>query len=59
MPKVIIFTDFDGTVTGKSGNETVFTEFYQSLLQGYKKDVEQDYKNTPMKDPIWTFGNRA
>ncbi|HEA4149767.1 TPA: Dot/Icm T4SS effector phosphotyrosine phosphatase Ceg4 [Legionella pneumophila] len=52
MPKVIIFTDFDGTVTGKSGNETVFTEFYQSLLQGYKKDVEQDYKNTPMKDPI-------
>ncbi|GAN22185.1 hypothetical protein lptwr_00061 [Legionella pneumophila] len=52
MPKVIIFTDFDGTVTGRSGNETVFTEFYQSLLQGYKKDVEQDYKNTPMKDPI-------
>ncbi|HAT7855828.1 TPA: hypothetical protein JA047_07705 [Legionella pneumophila] len=52
MPKVIIFTDFDGTVTGKSGNETVFTELYQSLLQGYKKDVEQDYKNTPMKDPI-------
>ncbi|HAU1321867.1 TPA: HAD family hydrolase [Legionella pneumophila] len=52
MPKVIIFTDFDGTVTGRSGNETVFTEFYQSLLQGYKKDVEQDYKSTPMKDPI-------
>lgn len=24
MPKVIIFTDFDGTVTGRSGNETVF-----------------------------------
>lgn len=54
MPKVIIFTDFDGTVTGRSGNETVFTDFYQSLLQGYKKDVEQDYKNTPMKDPIET-----
>ncbi|BCZ95839.1 HAD family hydrolase [Legionella pneumophila serogroup 1] len=52
MPKVIIFTDFDGTVTGRSGNETVFTEFYQSLLQGYQKDVEQDYKSTPMKDPI-------
>ncbi|HAT8177967.1 TPA: hypothetical protein JA361_00515 [Legionella pneumophila] len=52
MSKVIIFTDFDGTVTGRSGNETVFTEFYQSLLQGYKKDVEQDYKSTPMKDPI-------
>ncbi|HAU1152998.1 TPA: HAD family hydrolase [Legionella pneumophila] len=52
MPKVIIFTDFDGTVTGRSGNETVFTEFYQSLLQGYKKDVEQDYKSTLMKDPI-------
>ncbi|HAT1820971.1 TPA: hypothetical protein JAZ42_04270 [Legionella pneumophila] len=52
MSKVIIFTDFDGTVTGRSGNETVFTEFYQSLLQGYQKDVEQDYKSTPMKDPI-------
>ncbi|AMP88265.1 HAD family hydrolase [Legionella pneumophila] len=52
MPKVIIFTDFDGTVTGRSGNQTVFTEFYQSLLQGYKMDVEQDYKSTPMKDPI-------
>lgn len=51
MPKVIIYTDFDGTATGKPGNETVFTEFYQSLLQGYKRGtVQDDYKHTDMKE---------
>lgn len=51
MTKVVIYTDFDGTVTRRPGSQAVFTEFYQSLLQGYKEKVEQDYKHTPMKDP--------
>ncbi|VEB35217.1 Dot/Icm T4SS effector [Legionella sainthelensi] len=50
MSIIIIYTDFDGTITEKPGENTVFTEFYQSLLQGYKKGVRQDYKNTPMKE---------
>jgi 2-hydroxy-3-keto-5-methylthiopentenyl-1-phosphate phosphatase len=34
-----MLTDFDGTITGKSGSETVFTSFYQSLLgEGKRAD---------------------
>ncbi|CDZ79308.1 hypothetical protein BN59_03626 [Legionella massiliensis] len=52
MTIVDIFTDFDGTVTGRAGNETVFTPFYQSLLQNYQPlpNFVQDYKETPMKN---------
>lgn len=50
MVKIVIYTDFDGTITGKPGNAIVFKDFYQSLLMGYKNDVKQDYKSTPMKD---------
>lgn len=32
MSIIIIYTDFDGTITEKPGENTVFTEFYQSLL---------------------------
>lgn len=47
--EAILFTDFDGTITGQAGNATVYTEFYQSLLKGYVKGKKQDYKSTPMK----------
>lgn len=49
MTKVVIYTDFDGTVTSRSGNKAVFTPFYQSLLVGYEEGKTQDYKRTPMK----------
>lgn len=51
MNKIIIYTDFDGTVTRRPGGDLVFTNFYQSLLQGYKENVKQDYKRTSMKTP--------
>lgn len=46
--KVFIFTDFDGTVTQRDGQATVFSPFYQSLLQGYREGMLLDYKHTPM-----------
>ncbi|MBL7481526.1 hypothetical protein [Legionella bononiensis] len=49
MTKVVIYTDFDGTVTSREGNKAVFTPFYQSLLIGYEAGKVQDYKHTPMK----------
>lgn len=48
MTHIVIYTDFDGTLTGKVGSATVFSPFYQSLLAGYSGKV-QDYKQTPMK----------
>lgn len=48
--KIVIYTDFDGTITSKSGSIVVFEDFYQSLLIGYKKTITQDYKTTPMKN---------
>lgn len=50
MTKVLIYTDFDGTITGRVGFDTVSSDFYQSLLQNYKKGAEQNYKTTPLKD---------
>ncbi|WP_133137373.1 hypothetical protein [Legionella rowbothamii] len=50
MPKIIIFTDFDGTLSGREGGKTVFGLFYQSLLSGYVPGVQQDYRATPLKD---------
>ena len=49
MTKVVIYTDFDGTVTSREGNKAVFTPFYQSLLIGYEAGKVQDYKHTLMK----------
>lgn len=52
MATVSIYTDFDGTVTKKSGSRTVFTPFYQSLLIGYKEGFSQsEYKTIPMIEP--------
>lgn len=48
MTNVIIYSDYDGTLTQRSGNNTVFTPFYQSLLQGYKTGVTQDSYKTPL-----------
>ncbi|MCL5272524.1 MAG: hypothetical protein M1486_04325, partial [Gammaproteobacteria bacterium] len=48
MTHIVIYTDFDGTLTGKVGSATVFSPFYQSLLAGYSGKI-QDYKQTPMK----------
>jgi 2-hydroxy-3-keto-5-methylthiopentenyl-1-phosphate phosphatase len=50
MPKIIIFTDFDGTLSGREGGKTVFGLFYQSLLNGDVPGVCQDYRKTPLKD---------
>jgi hypothetical protein len=33
MPKVVIYTDFDGTLTNRDGRKTINSDFYQSLLQ--------------------------
>jgi hypothetical protein len=49
MSHIVIYTDFDGTVTGKVGSTTVFSPFYQSLLAGYSVGKIQDYRQTPMK----------
>lgn len=49
MTHIVIYTDFDGTVTGKVGSTTVFSPFYQSLLAGYSAGKIQDYKQTAMK----------
>lgn len=46
MTKVLIYTDFDGTVTGRAGGNLVFTPFYKSLLT-----KPGHYKMTPMKEP--------
>ncbi len=51
MTKILIFTDFDGTMTGREGSKTVFGEFYQSLMVGYSVGVRQDYKWTALKSP--------
>ncbi len=49
MTNIIVYTDFDGTITNRVGSQTVFSPFYQSLLVGYVPDVEQDYKHTELK----------
>ncbi|KTD44810.1 HAD family hydrolase [Legionella quateirensis] len=49
MTKVVIYTDFDGTVTSRVGIKAVFSPFYQSLLIGYEAGKTQDYKRAPMK----------
>lgn len=43
---ICIYSDFDGTATRRSGEQTVFTEFYQSMLQ---KKIPGNYKISPMK----------
>lgn len=49
LPKIIFFTDFDGTITPKEGGATVKSPFYQSLLLNYIPGNIQNYKLTPMK----------
>lgn len=50
MPKIIIFTDFDGTLSGREGGKTVFEPFYQSLLNGYAPGKILNYRQAPLKD---------
>lgn len=51
MPQVVIYTDFDGTITGRAGERTVFGSFYQSLLANYIVGfINNNYKTAPMKD---------
>lgn len=49
MGRMLIYSDFDGTATSRAGEKTVFSTFYQSLLEGYKEGVRQHYITTPMK----------
>lgn len=44
MTKILIFTDFDGTITGREGLKTVLDDFYQSLMVGYIAEKRQNYK---------------
>lgn len=48
MATVIIYSDFDGTMTRRGGEKTVYSDFYQSLLTGYIKNKLQEYKSKPM-----------
>lgn len=48
MPKVLVFTDFDGTATGREGSLTVFSEFFTSLLDT-STGATPNYKKTSMK----------
>ncbi len=48
MTEIVIYTDFDGTLTQKPGRISVLEDFYQSLLQGYQIGFKQPYKETPM-----------
>lgn len=46
---VIIFSDFDGTITNRRGGNLVFTPFFQSLLLGYEKGkTNLNYKRAPI-----------
>lgn len=49
MTNILIYTDFDGTVTNRAGGNTVFTPFYQSLLVGYQ-GVIQNYRTAAMEN---------
>lgn len=51
MPKIIILTDFDGTMTGMEGLTTTETRFYQSLLNGYVEGKIQPYYQPTFKEP--------
>lgn len=50
MTKVVVYTDFDGTVTRRVGKDAVFSPFYQSLLNTVGV-IRPDYKTTPMRAP--------
>ena len=51
MTKILIYTDFDGTVTKREGSKTVFSRFYQSLLEGcVKGSIQKNYKEPKMQD---------
>lgn len=49
MTGIIIYSDFDGTLTQRAGQDTIISAFYQSLLEGYKPGVEQFYREPPLK----------
>ncbi|KTD57731.1 hypothetical protein [Legionella shakespearei] len=49
MTGIMFYSDFDGTLTQRAGNNTVFSPFYQSLLEGYKPGIPQHYKISPLK----------
>lgn len=46
MALILLFTDFDGTITKLPGAQVVFSPFYRSLLVN---PPEQQYKNVAMK----------
>lgn len=52
MTKILVFTDFDGTVTHREGAGTVFSEFYQSLLDIDESLKGKGYKDAPMKEDL-------
>ncbi|STX28805.1 Dot/Icm T4SS effector [Legionella beliardensis] len=47
MGKTLIYTDFDGTITGRDGSKTVFSTFYASLQQAPDKN---NYRLSPLKN---------
>lgn len=52
MTKILVFSDFDGTITGRAGKETVFCPFYESLMVDAKtKKSPDDYHSPAFKKP--------
>lgn len=50
MTKILIFSDFDGTITGREGANTVFCTFYNSLMVDVSmKESPDDYRSPPFK----------
>ncbi|MGQ3887449.1 hypothetical protein ACQUW5_00270 [Legionella sp. CNM-1927-20] len=52
MTGVIILSDLDGTITAREGSKTVYSPFYQSLLEGYQEGKKQFYKDPNLKDDV-------
>jgi 2-hydroxy-3-keto-5-methylthiopentenyl-1-phosphate phosphatase len=56
MPKVLVCTDFDGTITNRAGLTTVRSPFYQSLLvkpENHKQgELIVDYRKPALKEDI-------
>lgn len=43
MSRIVIYCDFDGTLTQRTGSDTVFTQFYQSMFVGYMGVINNNY----------------
>jgi hypothetical protein len=49
MSTIVIYCDFDGTLTQRTGASTVFTAFYQSMFAGFIGVIQKDYLTPSFK----------